>query len=265
MTLNLRVNADPKDVSILIFSYLDKTSLARCQLVCKNWQINSSADLLWNSIGKQIFGNAFGARKAKKFLGDYHAHKLHSNDQILDAIERFIDRIPLDQSARFSCIVNGRWARQFRAISIEITTKANLANNLNPIDHKSSITMDYLTDLDIREDYIATNPISHAGATRPLTHFYPYHELAERACHYDIISRFIKPKNYKVIVRFPSLSDDQITTPTTMESHIDTFVRKKLEAIDKQLARRYKHYGSIIVAVLVGCIGLRAYPNKLLK
>lgn len=45
----------PREIGLEILSYLDKSSLANCCLVNKNWLIHSGDNSLWKEILQQVF------------------------------------------------------------------------------------------------------------------------------------------------------------------------------------------------------------------
>lgn len=65
--MSISFNQIPRDIQLLIFSYLKPEGLGRCSRVSKLWHAIANTESLWRALYPPI---AFGKREWEQYLGD---------------------------------------------------------------------------------------------------------------------------------------------------------------------------------------------------
>lgn len=97
--------AIPRDVSLIIMSYLDLPSLGRCCCVTKAWQRLCSDDQLWRELFKRAFSWIEIPKAGIKVY--LKAHCITSLQDFIERVKIFADNIPHKKAGvlccKFSC------------------------------------------------------------------------------------------------------------------------------------------------------------------
>ena len=245
----------PEETSFQIFSYLEKPDLASCCQVNKGWRRLASDNELWATIARQMFkGEALNVPNIKAFLQKLESQKLKSNEEIIDRLQAFIDRISLGQNARFRCLVST--GSGYQAISVEFkATKDKIAKISNTL----TACEDNLTDLDFKDDCIAINGIGNGSLVAPQPPEYQpkSQSLSKQLAMRERIIVCTIPINgpFQAVLRFPELPHTDLEHQTDMEHNITHMVQVKLDKLASQLSRK----NSIIYTTAAVVVALSAY------
>ncbi len=97
--MSVSLNTLPDEVKHLILWNLDAKSLGNCCRVSKQFNKLSSHDDLWKALFPEVsFPNG---TSAKKYLD---AHAVTSEDEIVQRIQKFVDKVPLNKIGSFKAI-----------------------------------------------------------------------------------------------------------------------------------------------------------------
>lgn len=248
------VIALPEEVSLQIFSYLEKSDLASCCEVNKGWRRLASDNELWAPIARQMFnGEDLKVPNIKASLQVFESKKLKSNEEILDRLQAFINRISLDNNARFRCIITT--GSRYQAISVEFKgTQDEIAPQMLPANTNN------LTDFNFKDDCIATNGIGDGS----LVAYQPPEHLPKACRTYTLFGirehiHVFTPNDgpFQAVLRFPDPHMIGLEHQTDMEHRIMNMVQVKLDKLAGQVSR--KNSIMYTTAIGVGVVALGAY------
>lgn len=216
----------PSDLTLQIFSFLDRSSLGRCCQVSRDWNALASSNSVWVHFAKKIFnGEILRTANIKGLLRDIEPQILYSNDEIVGRIQAFIDKVPLGKNARFRCVLST--VQGYQPISLEVKGT-----------QQSEV-------LDFKEDYFAVKALGNGSLSTPAPLDCPIslhvqctksvqvpstHAFSERIIAYT--NPHLGP--FEVMLRFPCVPPIMSRDYTMIENRIDQIVREKIDNIDDE-------------------------------
>ena|ERR1700722_16914117 len=248
----------PPECALNILSNLGQKDLGHCSQVCTQWEAFVSDNALWKPGVQQKFSQVQTVPSFKQLLKEVNAQQLQSNDEIVDRVQKFLDRVSLGQNARFRCIIGSGQGQ--KVLSIEIKGKKEGAVVLNnefadPADgiYEFANPANNISDFNFIEDYYAPNGIGNEKLTNPTPPRYKPRWHLERSDEdlsqhpsFEVFRIATSARGpFLAIMRSPAYSN----SPISLE--IKNAMRIKLDKIAHQSFREtYPLYLAVAGAVL---------------
>jgi F-box-like len=236
----MTINSDPielfpTEISQYVFSFLDVKSLALSGQVNSQWRNITSDEVLWNKFTKEM--NFIGKIDRKKqLIFQLQQQKPRSNDAIIDHIQRFLDKVSLNQASRFRCTIGS--GSLYRTITIEIyRARLGYVNNVFAI--KDDCYANSLGEGALNRNKSIT-PKEFAQKTSYLCYFgHTTSQLMnkknpERLYSIPGNSFLSSPCLYKARLRFPKLADMEARNPSDMEIKIQELLKVKVLSLNDE-------------------------------
>ncbi len=214
----------PDALSLNTFSYLRKEDLVICGLISKHWGHLTSQNQLWEIVARRIFTGPFSEKCNYKLFLQQESKKINTNEEIIDRIQKFINKISLGKNGRLLC-------------SLEVPKGAIIS--LEIIGARDKITDAH----EITEHWIALNAINDPTAIADQSERYEsrsiYTTRLDETTETTLVSSSNQNKSILAILKFPKLSDTHIS-PIPMEYRIASIMEKKVQELSDQLYREKK-------------------------
>ena len=94
----------PETVSSQIFSCLNPDDLCRCACVCRQWRRVTEYDVVWREVAARILGLDLPPRNVKLLFKEIAGQQVRSDDELLERVQAFVDRVQLGQKGSFRCV-----------------------------------------------------------------------------------------------------------------------------------------------------------------
>lgn len=159
---NLFIGELPNVLSIEIFSYLTPADLGHCCELNSALRRLASDNRAWRESGRQRFGQYLNVPNVKDFLRACHLQQLRSNDEVVDRIRDFANRVSMGHNGRFRCILST--GRGHRVISVEIKGDRT---KLHPVLGTPRELQDNVREFDIKDTAYASHVVGRCDLINP--------------------------------------------------------------------------------------------------
>jgi hypothetical protein len=218
----------PSECGLQILSNLDAIDLGKCGRVSKTWQVASADDSLWKKCFPEIkFPQGISA---KEYV---YKHSVRSYEEIVQRVQEFAMRVPLDVIGEFSCIF---------PFETDCTVKAKVGYGSGLLPFSSGVVERaiFLKRIDKTRDY--TNRFSS------------YSESEHESQTVTIFNIRINPrkmrrslKKYNIVLPYnPEDSNSNLST------RIGDVLKSRVQMLEVEDKRRDRNY-------LIGTIGIAAF------
>lgn len=213
----------PEEISYQIFSYLTLSELANCCRVSSQWQLVAKGKPFSDALLKKIYElNAIPKISSKE---------LESNDDILNEVQLFLDKVDDGQNAKFCCYF--KTMEKATNISIEI-----LGNSENE-------------NIDFEENHLATNYIED-GTLKNRSFLDQWVDDSNKNINLDwgsnpfILFRktIFSEDSSKAILNYPICSGELLEPSTDLEKGISQILVKKIKKNNNQETLYTKIYNA---------------------
>jgi hypothetical protein len=265
----------PNELSLKIFYYLDGSALRKCCQVHSNWHSLVNDISFWREIAKKFFMIESSKDKVeiKNLFLSLESKQLKSNEDIIKQVEAFINKVSLNQNARFRCIFGLGKGSQFMNIEIK-------SNSGKP------------EKIDLKEVYFSKQKIDSSSPVAPTSKYklkrlspgsliqwtknpikksenFTEQRLKIRTTIYEVnipsgLHFFYNTGPFKGTLEFSSLPEADLSNLTNMERRIKNIIKIKLDSYIDQTNQKIRRQ-HIILTCLIWCVvlGYVAWSSKL--
>lgn len=221
-----------------IFSHLEKTDLGSCLQVCKLWNELGNNNRLWLPLVSRIFiGDNLNATNCKEILREYESKQLRSEQEILDHLQTFINKISRGQNGRFRCIINSRG----RSYTLSLIIKGDMYCVDTGDGNLDQEYVSKITNFDLKEDYFAQIDLNNLPWHEDFSTYRINEGFSSRTIRGDNITTiFTTPSAgpFQTEFRFPVIDINNRYHKTFMESKINKILDVKLNNLYNQQLER---------------------------
>jgi|GEM_PF-5391097 len=242
------------ELLLKVFSYLMPSQVALCCRVNSTWRQLASDNMLWRERGRELFGQYLAVPNVHAFLGEFHSQQLRSNDEIVERIQAFANRVSLGQNGSFRCIIAGA-GQGYRTISVEIKGGRTRAPRVSgaPQDREDNVR-----EFDIQDTWHVSHAVGRSDLLNPEPEdpgiWYGSRQLPMRlndlALKYEngpfsAVVRFTNPlqneMDFHTWQHFTSLEN-----ATQMQQKVNTIIARKISSLS---VRNHSEQGQRILVI----------------
>lgn len=167
------ISALPTEQQMTIFSaYLNPRDRAQCAVSCSKWNAIVEHPDLWRQIAATIFTMGPLKEGGEKDIVKHHfTQRIRSNDELVQRIEEFLNKIQFLQTGRFRGFFGQ--GKGLQTVSIEVASRkiALESGYMMLLSGKPEWEMNQRR-FDIEDEYYSLQKIPNGDLEKPITKFY---------------------------------------------------------------------------------------------